>query len=86
MCFLFLQFTLSSANSDTENVRFGVSNGVDFGFPMVLMLVSLIGLCFFYFMNMKRIMKEITNVSPIFEVVENETKMEFTIAERQTSQ
>ena len=54
----------------------------DFFLPLVLMTISFFAICIFYFIHMKRIMKEITNAAPAFDLVDNETKIDFTIAER----
>lgn len=50
--------------------------------PLILMAISFLAISIFYFMHMKRIMKEITNAAPVFDLVDNETKIDFTIAER----
>lgn len=54
----------------------------EFFIPLILMTISFFAISAFYFIHMKRIMKEITNAAPAFDLADNETKIDFTIAER----
>ena len=68
-------------NQDSINLN-SIFDNHDFFFPLIFMGLSFAAICVFYYIHMKRIMKEITNVAPAFDLVDNEAKIDFTIAER----
>ena len=77
-----LSFVSSNSESDVavEHLAFPSESGV--AIPLVLMTISLLALLGFFGFHLHRIMKEMTSVSPIFDMAETESKMDFTIAER----
>ena len=83
--FFFYFLYLIKNTSDIEEVKFGLNNESDINLPILLMILSITFLTLFYYIHMKRIMKEITTLSPIFDITDNETKMDFTIAERHST-
>ena len=83
--FLFAFFSLISCDDDltVEKLAFPPTDGTLV--PLLLMVLSLVALLGFFGYHLRRIMKDITSVSPVFDIAETETKMDFTIAERGTS-
>ena len=83
--FLFSFFSLISCEDDlsVEHLSFPPTDGAFI--PIILMMISLFALLGFFGYHLRRIMKDITSVSPVFDIAETETKMDFTIAERGSS-
>ncbi|KAK8894008.1 hypothetical protein M9Y10_022440 [Tritrichomonas musculus] len=69
-------------NQDSINLDSIFNNNQSITIPLIFMGISFCAICIFYFIHMKRIMKEITNTAPVFDLVDNEAKIDFTIAER----
>ncbi|EAY21791.1 hypothetical protein TVAG_238170 [Trichomonas vaginalis G3] len=85
---LFWIFSLVKAELPDDSLGEHVSFSSTGAHPiaMIIMFLSLALLLGFYGYHLRRIMKEITTVSPMFDIAETETKMEFTIAERGTEE
>lgn len=85
---LFWIFSLVAAELPEDAAIEVVSFSSTGGHPiaMIIMFLSLGALLAFYGFHLRRIMKDITSVSPMFDIAETETKMDFTIAERGSSE
>ena len=65
-----------------EDSQIYFSNENNIKIPLIMMISSLILIVLFYAYYMYRISKSISSVSPFFDIAETETKIDFTIAER----
>ena len=84
MFFAFFSLVVSENNQMSIEAMSFPSSG-NLVTPLVLMIISLLLLFGFYGYHLRRIMKDITSVSPVFDIAETETKIDFTIAERGAS-
>lgn len=86
---LLIQITGSNSNSNSnsnyainsEPAAFSTGNQ-DFFLPIALIVFSIFILIAFYSYHLHKVIKNITAVTPMFDMGESEIKMEFTIAER----
>ena len=76
----FFSFVSCEEDQSIEHLSFPPTDGT-LG-PVILMTIALLFLLVYFAYHLRRIMKDITSVSPDFDIAETETKMDFTIAER----
>lgn len=76
----------SAINKPIYNSQAEINSMGNFNFSVFLMAFSLVYAISFYVYHMFRITKDINPISPLFDIAEVETKIDFTIAEREDKQ
>ena len=79
---IMMESTQNDIIQGSENNHIDFSGEKNITLPLILMISSLVSIIIFYIYHMYRITKDINSVSPFFDIAETETKIEFTIAER----
>lgn len=85
---MFLLFLFRSALSENDSNTDSEANGVvleksmNIRTPAIMMILSFVGIMAFFSFHMRKTMREITTANPVFDLADQETKMDFTIAER----